>query len=425
MADGNAPVSEKRFCCLLCQEKLREPVSFPCGHSFCRDCSQRYQEPLGPRRCPLCRLSVSPHRTTGPGELPRAVKSRLSQREAAGTGSSASPGQNLKGVGDLRQARGTLTSHVCAVLGDSGHLLEELGATARGLGAGRGWQRMENLALRTDHAHFLQILEIPAVPQAGMIVADRVPDVVRVAVGEAVMEAVRGIGREAVSGVDREAVREVDREAVGKAVGEAVKVAVKGVDREAVRVAVRDAMKGVDREAVKEAVKEAVRGVDRERVWEGVRQVDRVPVRQAVKQVGRVAVRVAAVGLRVSVLPDTVVAARILKSAKGALREAGGLRCLSQGATRGSNQGVTSGQDPEGRPRPPPRPPHGPRVLCPLQEEGEGSRDGQRVGVGKGKGDGQCESVKGEGQCGPGEGQGVEQCGSSHFHITCSPLHCS
>jgi len=39
--------------CSLCSNLLFEPVTTPCGHSFCRDCFARTQDHSN--KCPLCR----------------------------------------------------------------------------------------------------------------------------------------------------------------------------------------------------------------------------------------------------------------------------------------------------------------------------------------------------------------------------------
>ncbi|KAL1261211.1 hypothetical protein QQF64_009038, partial [Cirrhinus molitorella] len=54
--------SEDRLMCSVCLDRLKEPVTIPCGHSYCMSCitdcwEQKEQEP--PYRCPQCRESFS------------------------------------------------------------------------------------------------------------------------------------------------------------------------------------------------------------------------------------------------------------------------------------------------------------------------------------------------------------------------------
>ncbi|CAL8328569.1 unnamed protein product [Merluccius merluccius] len=67
MARANISVPEDRFRCPVCLEVLRDPVSIPCGHTYCMGCIGRYWDqdpdpgdPAGRVRCPQCREPFSP-----------------------------------------------------------------------------------------------------------------------------------------------------------------------------------------------------------------------------------------------------------------------------------------------------------------------------------------------------------------------------
>ncbi|XP_056608722.1 bloodthirsty-related gene family, member 2 [Triplophysa dalaica] len=56
-------LSEKHFLCSLCEEIFSDPVSTPCGHSFCQMCLRVHWSRSGSDECPLCRRNFSsrPH----------------------------------------------------------------------------------------------------------------------------------------------------------------------------------------------------------------------------------------------------------------------------------------------------------------------------------------------------------------------------
>ncbi|XP_028984244.1 uncharacterized protein LOC114842676 [Betta splendens] len=55
MASGSSFLSEDHFCCSICLDVLSEPVSIPCGHSFCHACIRRHWDGNQQRQCPLCK----------------------------------------------------------------------------------------------------------------------------------------------------------------------------------------------------------------------------------------------------------------------------------------------------------------------------------------------------------------------------------
>lgn len=63
LADMNSPggqvLSEEQFSCSICLEIFVEPVSTPCGHSFCKACLQGYWNHSKKFICPMCKKSYS------------------------------------------------------------------------------------------------------------------------------------------------------------------------------------------------------------------------------------------------------------------------------------------------------------------------------------------------------------------------------
>ncbi|XP_065806190.1 E3 ubiquitin-protein ligase TRIM39-like [Labrus bergylta] len=56
---GASLLSEEQFCCSICLEVFVEPVSTPCGHSFCKACLQGYWNHSKKFLCPMCKKSYT------------------------------------------------------------------------------------------------------------------------------------------------------------------------------------------------------------------------------------------------------------------------------------------------------------------------------------------------------------------------------
>ncbi|XP_020559401.2 tripartite motif-containing protein 16-like [Oryzias latipes] len=61
MAQKGADVDEESFCCSICLDLLKDPVTIPCGHSYCMKCLQGFwdTEEKVPS-CPQCRKTFTP-----------------------------------------------------------------------------------------------------------------------------------------------------------------------------------------------------------------------------------------------------------------------------------------------------------------------------------------------------------------------------
>jgi len=113
---ANISVTESQFRCPICLELLGDPVSIPCGHTYCMPCIDRYWDQVDPGdgaaaaagdaaaasisspfRCPQCREPFSPRpvlrRNTVLAELLDRLK--LSSSDAAGLS------LHTAGVGDV------------------------------------------------------------------------------------------------------------------------------------------------------------------------------------------------------------------------------------------------------------------------------------------------------------------------------------
>nr|XP_057922027.1 tripartite motif-containing protein 16 isoform X2 [Doryrhamphus excisus] len=87
MAATTISVEQDQFSCSVCLEVLRDPVTIPCGHSYCLNCIEDYwnrTKQKGQYSCPQCRQLFSPkpqlNRNTVLGELvEKLVKSGLQE----------------------------------------------------------------------------------------------------------------------------------------------------------------------------------------------------------------------------------------------------------------------------------------------------------------------------------------------------------
>ncbi|XP_073348202.1 finTRIM family, member 67 [Pagrus major] len=63
MAHAGVVLDKDQFNCSICLDVLRDPVTIPCGHSYCSDCIKNYWDQddyLGVYVCPQCRQNFNP-----------------------------------------------------------------------------------------------------------------------------------------------------------------------------------------------------------------------------------------------------------------------------------------------------------------------------------------------------------------------------
>ncbi|XP_046907713.1 tripartite motif-containing protein 16-like [Hypomesus transpacificus] len=63
MAQQGIVLDQDQFCCSVCLDLLKDPVTLPCGHSYCSNCIEGYwdkDEQKGVYSCPQCRQSFTP-----------------------------------------------------------------------------------------------------------------------------------------------------------------------------------------------------------------------------------------------------------------------------------------------------------------------------------------------------------------------------
>ncbi|XDV12188.1 hypothetical protein PO909_000907 [Leuciscus waleckii] len=81
MAEANISVDQDQFCCSVCLDLLNDPVTIPCGHSYCMSCISDYWDQERICKCPLCNQTFTPRPVLGKNvvfaEMVEKLKTRL------------------------------------------------------------------------------------------------------------------------------------------------------------------------------------------------------------------------------------------------------------------------------------------------------------------------------------------------------------
>lgn len=98
MAQANISVTESQFRCPVCLDMLKDPVSTPCGHTYCMFCINNYwdQAESAQFRCPQCRETFSPRPVLRRNTVLAEVVDKLKLSELV-----TAPELYLGGVGDV------------------------------------------------------------------------------------------------------------------------------------------------------------------------------------------------------------------------------------------------------------------------------------------------------------------------------------
>ncbi|XP_057191045.1 tripartite motif-containing protein 16-like [Triplophysa rosa] len=100
MAEASISVDQDQFSCSICLNLLKDPVTIPCGHSYCMSCITNCWEQDDQKRdhsCPQCRQTFSPRPVLGKNTMLAEVVEKLKNTQLQ----AARPDHCYAGPGDV------------------------------------------------------------------------------------------------------------------------------------------------------------------------------------------------------------------------------------------------------------------------------------------------------------------------------------
>ncbi|XP_071401807.1 tripartite motif-containing protein 16-like [Centroberyx affinis] len=100
MAQQGIQLDETKFCCSICLDLLRDPVTIPCGHNYCMSCIKSCWDEEDQKKihsCPQCRQTFTPRPVLGKNTMLAELLEELKKTELQ----AAPPDRCYAGPGDV------------------------------------------------------------------------------------------------------------------------------------------------------------------------------------------------------------------------------------------------------------------------------------------------------------------------------------
>ncbi len=97
MAESSVSLAQDQFSCSICLNLLKDPVTIPCGHSYCMSCITGYWDQKRVYSCPQCRQTFTPRPVLGKNTMLAEVLEKLKKTKLQ----AACPAQCYSGSGDV------------------------------------------------------------------------------------------------------------------------------------------------------------------------------------------------------------------------------------------------------------------------------------------------------------------------------------
>ncbi|XP_058613814.1 uncharacterized protein LOC131528575 [Onychostoma macrolepis] len=97
MAASSVSLARDEFSCSVCLDLLKNPVTIPCGHSYCMSCITGYWDQKRVYSCPQCRQTFTPRPVLGKNTILAEVLEKLKKTKRP----VARPAQCYSGSGDV------------------------------------------------------------------------------------------------------------------------------------------------------------------------------------------------------------------------------------------------------------------------------------------------------------------------------------